>query len=332
MSQATSIEWCDVSSNPVKFRDAATGKDVWACVKHSPGCKNCYAEAIANRFDRGGPFTRTVMDGVQPHLCEHEVRSILRKRSLAGKRVFIGDMTDVFGEWVTDRMLDTLFCAMAIRTDVTFQVLTKRADRLEAYMRTPERKRTIASCTMQLSNMLASQEQSHAARLKLTDFDRAFLESGTGPFPNIWIGVSVEDQQRADERVPCLLRTPAAVRFLSVEPLLGPVNFGTWLNNPVVVGHPAFRGDPNRPAVADPLLHWVIVGGESGPDARPLNPKWARSLRDQCQTAGVAFYLKQMGSLVEGPGLKLIRTSGKGGGLQDIPEDLRIREFPKVPG
>lgn len=101
MPNKTNIEWCDYSSQLIRYRDS-TGKDVWACVKCSPGCAHCYSESIAERFRRGGPFNRAATDGVTPYFADAEHRAIVRMKALAGKRVFIGDMTDVFGEWVPD--------------------------------------------------------------------------------------------------------------------------------------------------------------------------------------------------------------------------------------
>lgn len=335
MAQATGIEWTDASSNPIKYRDNATGKDVWACVKHSPGCAHCYAESLASRFDRGGPFTQSAMDKVTPYLCEHELRNILKKKSLTGKRVFVGDMTDIFGAWVTDQMLDTLFCAMAIRKDVTFQILTKRAERLAAYMTTPGRKRLIAAKAMGLSNMLASQEGSHSARLKLGDFEEAFLGDGVGggPFPNLWLGVSVEDQRRADERIPHLLSVPAVVRFLSCEPLLGPVNIKslTGCKRPL---------EPSDCRCFPEGLHWVIIGGESGSGARACDVASVASLVKQCQAARVACFVKQLGSKPEDSEpvndgnreyFPLQLRDRKGGDMSEWATELRVREFPEVP-
>src|SRR5438128_1214868 len=132
MAQATGIEWTDASSNPLKYRDAK-GRVVWACVKVSSGCANCYAEALARRFNRGDTFTRGHMEGLTPFVDEREITRLLVARSLAGKRVFACDMTDLFGEWVPDELIDRILAAMVLRPDVTFQVLTKRAERMARY-------------------------------------------------------------------------------------------------------------------------------------------------------------------------------------------------------
>lgn len=324
MNATTGIEWTDATSNPVKYRDRETGQVVWACVKHSSGCLNCYAETLAKRYGRGGPFTKAQMAKVEPFLCPDELCQVLRSPKLAGKRCFVGDMTDVFGEWVSDEMLDTLLAALALRLDATFQVLTKRADRLAAYMRTPDRKQRIAARTMDLSNMLAARFRTHTARLKLDDMSAAF--KGAGPLRNVWFGVSVEDLART-VRIDELRDVPAAVRFLSVEPLIGDV------------GRLDLTG-----------IHWVIVGGESGAGSRPCQVDWIRSVVRQCRAAGVPCFVKQLGSrplivfdsddsgargidgdgfVDAGNGLASTRLlDRKGGDPAEWPDDLNVREFP----
>ena len=266
----TNIEWTDFSANPVKYRDS-TGKNVWGCIKTSPGCSHCYSETIANRFGRGEAFTASNMTGLRPFLDAEELHKMRTYKPVSGKRCFVGDMTDIFGEWVPDNLLDELFSSvLEIRTDVTWQLVTKRAERMRKYF---------------------SWRRGYDGRTK---------------YCNIHIGVSVEDQARANERIPILLRTPSAVHFLSCEPLLGPVNLERFLqlnsfrdNYKKTFGMNEWRG-----------VDLVIVGGESGHSARPMNPDWARSIRDQCKAAdNVSFFMKQMS------------------GRAEIPEDLFIREF-----
>src|ERR1700722_10504343 len=132
--QRSSISWTDFTSNPIKYRDKRTRQVVWACVKHSPGCLNCYSEALATRYRKGSPFTRHELEHVEPFLDETELKELMNSKKIAGKRVFVGDMTDCFGEWVPDSMLDRMIEAFSIRQDVTFQLLTKRSDRMANYM------------------------------------------------------------------------------------------------------------------------------------------------------------------------------------------------------
>lgn len=287
MSKPTAIEWTDRSSNPLRYRDA-TGRDVWACEKVSAGCRGCYAEALALRFDKGKAFNAGNMQGLTPYLSDAEVRALLSpKKTPAGSKVFVGDMTDVFGSWVPDGLLDRLFAVFALRPDVVFQVLTKRPERMAGYMaglqaaadahapHTVEGRFTPA----QVLNF-----RMFAGSPKIGGvLGVAISPSTPWPLPNVWLGTSCEDQRAADERIPHLLRVPAAVRFLSCEPLIGPVDLRRFLPN-------LHTGFPRGPRVG-----WVIVGGESGRDARPMCPDWATGIRDQCVAAGVPFHFKQHG-------------------------------------
>jgi protein gp37 len=169
-------------------------------------------------------------------------------------------MMDIFLDEVSDRMLDRVFGIFAARPDLTFLILTKRVERMQAYLSTRGRREIIGKAISQVCLPC------------------------DWPLPNLWVGTTIEDQQRADERVPPLLATPAAVRWVSCEPLLGPIDLGLLGTAPgvwVPVGN---------------LLHWVVVGGESGPKARPMHPAWAESLRDQCQAARVSFFFKAWGA------------------------------------
>lgn len=293
----TSIEWTDFSANPLKYRDPS-GRVVWACVHASPGCQHCYSEALAHRYRRGVPFTVSNMNGLTPFLDEAELHKMRSAKTIggvpvSGSRCFIGDMTDLFGEWVSDDLLNRLFSQVfEIRTDVTWQLLTKRAERLHRYLS---------------------------------------WRWGEGRIPSrhIHIGVSVENQQYADERIPLLLSTPAAIRFVSAEPLLGPVDLRLGDSEGLPTDAEPFRERQH-------LLHWCIVGGESGHGARPFDLQWARDLKQQCEAAGVAYFFKQAGSKPLAYGLgemsRVLLTDRKGGNLDELPADLRVREFPRVGG
>lgn len=309
----TSIEWTDYTANPLKFR-TADGRVVWACVKTSPGCTNCYAEHLSTRYAgvrRAGDWNAGTMAGLTPFLDEAELRKMLTYKPAAWKRVFVGDMTDVFGEWVPDELLDRLFAIFASRQDVTWQVLTKRPERMRAYL-------------SGIDVPLRWVSDAKALGVDPFDFDPKWKNRGLA---NVWLGVSCEDQQRADERIPELLQTPAAVRFISAEPLLGPMDLyrgGFTLLEPV----------KSPSGTKWPGLDWVIVGGESGVGARPCNLEWIRSLVGQCQAAGVQAFVKQLGgepydglSVVDSH-RRRVHTKGKGGDPSEWPEDLRVREFP----
>lgn len=307
--QRTSIEWTTFTANPLKYRNAA-GKLVWGCVHASPGCQHCYSEALAKRYGRGGPFTVPVMNGLTPFLDERELHHMLTAKRIdgaevSGSRCFVGDMTDIFGEWVPDELLDRLFAVLALRHDVTWQVLTKRAERMRAYCSTLGRHHDVDRVSL-------------AAKAIQPDGPGFMWQLGTGGWylPNVWLGTSVENQQYADERIPLLLQTPAAVRFISAEPLIGPVDLRTFLR-PRFIPVDAEWSETR-------LLDWVIAGGESGPGSRPCDLAWVRSIVEQCRSAGVACFYKQGGSAHR------CDHSRKGGCLTCAPEDLRVREFPSA--
>lgn len=248
-----------------------TWNPVTGCTKVSPGCDNCYAEGIARRFAGGKGFP----NGFDVTLRPDRLEDPLKWRKPA--RVFVNSMSDLFHDEVSDAFIAQVWSVMAATPQHTYQVLTKRHARMRSLMRNP--------------------------RFRVA----ARLVAGTWPLPNVWLGVSVEDQKWADIRIPALLDTPAAVRFLSCEPLLGHVDLKPWM----VFAETTL-------SMELPGLHWVIVGGESGPGARRMQLDWARYLVGQCQRTGVPVFVKQLGS-ANGP--------GKGGDPGQWPEPFP-REFP----
>ncbi len=324
----TTIEWTatykddgsvvsGMSSNPLRYR-TKEGRTVWACIKKSSGCANCYSEQIAMRFDRGKVFNAANMEELTPFIDDEEIKHILTAKTIggqqvSGKRCFLGDMTDIFGEWVPFELIDKIFAAMAMRPDVTFQILTKRPKRMAEYLNYTNQGRSTFDHRWKLNDEtgIAPGKEDEVA---------------PWPLPNCWFGTSVENQATADERIPHLLEVPAAVRFLSCEPLLGPVNLAECApytlngdeSNPGVLNafngmchHPAtvmFKGDP---AGTSDGISWVIVGGESGPNARPMLSDWAYSLRDQCELADVPFFFKQFSEWVDFGCREFGRVAGK---------------------
>jgi protein gp37 len=244
---ATTIEWTDDTWNPV------TG-----CTKVSPGCDNCYAETIARRFAGTAAFPR----GFEVTLHPERLDAPLSWRK--PRRVFVNSMSDLFHDAVPDEFIARVWAVMAATPQHTYQVLTKRHGRMRSLLRSEAFKIAVGL--------------QYVFGADVPDDAQAGL---AWPLPNVWVGVSVEDQKCADLRIPALLDTPAAVRFLSCEPLLGLVDIEDAVN---------------RINLSNIGLHWVIVGGESGPGARPMHPDWARHLRDQCKAAGIAFHFKQRGA------------------------------------
>lgn len=258
MSDRSAIEWTEATWNPV------TG-----CTKVSAGCDRCYAETFAERF-RGTPG-HYYEGGFDVQLRPEKLDQPLRwKRP---RRIFVNSMSDLFHDSVPDDYIIDVFAVMALAPRHTFQLLTKRHARMRSL----------------ISDVRFRQEMFE--RLEVLKHPESV--QAVWPLPNVWLGVSTENQQWADIRIPALLATPAAVRWISAEPLLGAIVFDPdWL--------PVSCRDCNCDMGCNPpanwrWLDWVVAGGESGRGARPMHPGWARSLRDQCETAGVPFLFKQWG-------------------------------------
>lgn len=300
----TGIQWTDRTWNAVR-----------GCSRISEGCRNCYAERVATRFGtKDGPFSGyATMTKSGPRwtgkveLIESQLLEPLKWRK--PQRVFVNSMSDLFHESLPDEAIDRVFAVMALCPHLTFQVLTKRAKRMREYFSSISRLKEIDAQVCEISAYLGDQQ----------DWDNAL------PMPNVHLGVSVEDQKAADERIPELLRTPAAIRFVSYEPALGPVDFHeyAWEGIEPTGKFRTYRGKREMEFDArGRKLHWVIVGGESGPGARPFNVDWARNTIRQCKAAGVAVFYKQGGYS------NRCAHDKKGGHFECFPEDLKIREFP----
>lgn len=280
MSDKTKIEWTD-----------ATWPVVTGCREVSPGCANCYAARLtATRLKHHPAYSGlAVIQNGHPRFTG-EVRCRLEILDWPlhwrrPRRIFVADMGDLFHETVPEQFIRETLGVMAMAWRHTFQVLTKRPVR----MRTILSELSVEKCLLAWANSAARKKSKAPGNLAAAHLPERLHWS----LQNVWVGVSAENQNFADERIPLLLQTPAAVRFVSCEPLLGPVDLRNYLAIPTVVD----RGKQNEPILRNPhpSLDWVIVGGESGPNARPMHPDWARSLRDQCAAAGVPFFFKQWG-------------------------------------
>jgi len=262
MSGKSAIEWTDATWNPT------TG-----CEKISQGCKHCYAERQWPRLAANPKARKYYGRAFTEVACfEHVLDQPLRWTR--PRRVFVNSMSDLFHPDVPFAFIDKVFAVMALCPQHTFQLLTKRPERMRVYFQ--------AHFTR---HQMATAGAAVAPDRPLAAVHDALRNS---PFPlaNLWLGVSAEDQQTANERIALLLQTPAVVRWVSAEPLLGPIDL-TWED----------RSD-GMLVQRFPDVDWVVVGGESGPKARPMRPAWVRSLRDQCQTYGAAFHFKQWGEWV----------------------------------
>ncbi|MCM5689204.1 phage Gp37/Gp68 family protein [Sinorhizobium meliloti] len=294
MADGTKIEWTDATWNPI------TG-----CAVVSPGCTNCYAMKLAGTRLKNHPSRKGLTKDTKAGPVWTSEMRLNRQwldqplRWTTPRMIFVCAHGDLFAEGVDQVWIDYVFAVMALAPQHTFQVLTKRPERMREYMLgMPSRRSFIAGygALVRGGNLPDHYENAYEAVAK--------------PLPNVWLGVSVEDQKRAEERIPTLLDTPAAIRWISAEPLLGPVHLKGWCTA-------AWDGDIRNRKPA-PRLNWVVAGGESGPGARPMHPDWARSLRDQCAAAGVPFLFKQWGEWVPQVG------AVDGWSIPDDPEVSRI--------
>ncbi|RUV65188.1 MAG: DUF5131 family protein [Mesorhizobium sp.] len=300
MADGTHIEWTDATWNPIV-----------GCSIVSPGCTNCYAMKLAGtrlkHIESRRGLTRDTKAGPvwtgEVRLNEQWLDQPLKWKQ--PRRIFVCAHGDLFAENVPDEWIDKVFAIMALAPQHTFQVLTKRAKRMREYFEKID------------TELRAAGEHGYTPRrfdqiacdITRSPCAAGWMEEQDWPFPNVWLGVSAERQQEADERIPHLLMTPAAIRFVSAEPLLGPIDFTSicWRDDDADIRANSLTAEAwvensdSASAYSNDCdgvtgLDWIIVGGESGPGARPMHPAWARSIRDQCAAAGVPFFFKQWGA------------------------------------
>lgn len=368
MAENSKIQWCHHTFNPWR-----------GCSKVSEGCKLCYAETLSGRNPKmlgiWGPngtrvvasetawkepvkWNRWAADGTCYNCHGKSLRDTHGKCEVCNgtgnigpyrARVFCASLADVFEDWngqmsnssgqllsriegaceIITKMHEVrerLFKLIDATPNLDWLLLTKRPENIERMMK--ENQPPLHPSF----NAQRSPEETNE------DYARRLVRNYVVR-PNLWLGVSVENQKAADERIPILLKTPAAVRFLSCEPLLGPLDLSEWMSE-IEIDYGAVLGGSG--------IDWAIVGGESGPGARPFQIDWARSLIKQCKAADVACFFKQTGSkpyelasdgnAVRSWGEAKVRVNGefveiylkdkKGGDLSELPEDLRVREFP----
>lgn len=294
MGDHSAIEWTNASWNPLA-----------GCTRVSAGCDLCYAAALAAGRLKNNPAYkdlavvtpsgRAAFNGTIRLLPDRLDQPLRWRRP---RRIFVNSMSDLFHEGVPDDFLDKVFGVMALAQHHTFQVLTKRPERMRDYSPTADRWDAARQWLRSLLPTRTNGPREYVGHV---------MANQQWPLRNVWLGVSCENQKTAAERIPILLQTPAAVRWISAEPLLGPID----LRN-LVAHHDwddfddldALTGDRTSLVTGPddindhthwPGLNWVVVGGESGPHARPMDLDWARGIRDQCVAAGVCFLFKQVG-------------------------------------
>lgn len=352
----SNIEWTESTWNPIA-----------GCTPVSPGCLNCYAATMANRLHgmtlagrkvpgyESPPITslrdgRQVFNGTVRLLPERLDEPLKRRTPTIW---FVNSMSDLFHESVPFEYIDRVFAVMALCPRHTFQVLTKRAERMAEYLNRREiSKAWTPSVRFGDGGSDAAKWKTPCDRVYSTAWEMKGKDAAPSlvwPLPNVWLGISAEDQTRLDERLVHLLAFPAAVRFLSCEPLLGPINL---------------PGDVRRRG-----LGWVIIGGESGPKARPCRVRWISHLVNQCSRLKIPAFVKQLGGFVvdrndagfdaedwteedgtpveksawpcsvldvepldpmmyQGAPVRVRLADRKGGDMREWPMDLRVRDMP----
>ena len=302
MSEKSSIEWTDATWNPTR-----------GCTKIAQGCKNCYAETFAERWRgiKGHPYEQ----GFDPRTAPDKLTEPLKWKK--PRRIFVDSMSDLFHEAFDFNYIAACFSVMALASQHTFQVLTKRPERAARFFEWARAAGTALEMddanvfhhfTIQGRNNGAAWE---SAIRQVEDQNAELL-----PLPNVWIGTSVATQTDADKNLAILRQIPAAVRFVSAEPLIEAISFRPRAENLTAMMDLLSRGVADKPDMLGGI-DWLIVGGESGPGARPCNVEWIRSIVQQCRAASVPVFVKQDSA----------RRQGQQGA---IPDDLWIKEFPEV--
>ena len=274
----TKIEWTEHTWNPIS-----------GCTKISEGCKNCYAEKMAYRLQAMG--TKGYENGFAVTLHPSRLREPLERKKPT--MYFVCSMGDLFHEDVPFEFVDRIWAVMAAASQHTFQILTKRPDRMNEYLKQQKYSQNYIGIAM---------ARIAGAEGKIRDFSQ--------PLTNVWLGVTAENQEQADRRIPTLLDTPAALRFVSIEPMLSGIDLKKYL-----VGYKCFScgyeslGSPAKcPSCGQsefgdkyysPAIDWVIVGGETGAGARPLQYEWVKNIQKQCEAARVPFFFKKWGKLAQ---------------------------------
>lgn len=316
----TSIEWTDFSINPIRARNISTGSVGHYCQKISAGCKNCYASRRQSRFRMPAFQEQVKWSKDITVFFESSVLHAIEIRRKPAK-VFWCDMTDMFGDWVPDRWIAKCIQIMSIKQNLIHQVLTKRPARMLRFLK---------NCKKSPSGWITHNGNDP----EYEDPDGGIIVAYPGDgYPdeknwipkNIWFGASVEDQPTANQRIPELLQIRAAVHWVSIEPMLGEIDFSRWINRTLGYGE---QDDIHQIGNID----WGVLGGETGPGARNFVLGHGKDIVRQFRSAGVPIFVKQVGS-------KPVNRKGqpyphikhhKGADMSEWPEELRVRELPET--
>lgn len=328
MGDKTGIIWTDSTWNPLI-----------GCSLKSDGCKHCYAMKVAHRFQGAHEHYKgtTKLTKFGPHwtgVVNQAPLGIIEQplRWTRPRMVFVNSMSDLFHESVPFEFVAAIFGIMASCPQHTFQVLTKRPERMLEFLtvwlpRFAYEQRDVGAAPSELHaclraafDLLGGEDGIPKKYREALDVVwREGNEMELWPLPNVWLGTSIEDQRAADERLLTLLQVPAAIRWVSAEPLLGPVTLGLLGTLPGKL-FPGYQMVWQR-------LHWVVVGGESGPGAREMKVEWATDLQRECREAQVPFLMKQLGKVLA---KKVPGSDNKGTNMEVWPEEMRVREYPEA--
>ena len=318
MADKSKIAWTDATWNPVS-----------GCSKVSEGCRNCYAERDWPRLSKLVPaYAGRNFENV---VC-HPERLDQPLRWKRPRKIFVNSMSDLFHPDVPEGFIDRVFAIMALCPQHTFQILTKRPERMNRYWRHLEDE--------ELDRILTREDMV----MSTPEWPPNGFTDGPSPdFSNIWFGVSIENQETADERIPILLKTPVergAKRWVSIEPMIGRI---VLEEVPVgMFGPLRWKGRPE----SLPRIDWVVLGGESGPNARVMEVEWIRRIKYECENAGVPLFIKQLGAAysdpvdgIAGAGCKISEEAiyllkrrlkhRSGADMEEWPKDLLVREYPE---
>lgn len=355
----TAIEWVHRPGTKGEVWNPVTG-----CTKVSAGCKHCYAETIANRFwakqyprfaptDADGHYVGDDRPRVFTDVVCHEDRLGIPLRWSKPRTVFVNSMSDLFHEAVPDEFIQNVFTVMAVAHKHTFVVLTKRPERMRAFFADLGLRQELIG--IKAEYISGTDRYRHANNEPWRQSVHDLVPRWTLPLSNVWLGVSVEDQATADARIPLLLETPAAVRVVSAEPLLGAIDLRRRLPKPMfhcprcglekMRSNCAKCGTFDNPITNEIIgIDWLIVGGESGPKARPCDVAWLGSLVQQAKAVGVPCFVKQLGTNPRGlptngattnleaamASIGAFLRSHRGADPTEWAKDLRVREWPEV--
>lgn len=310
----TKIEWADEAWNSLRARRKDNNKVGWACEKIAPECKNCYAESMnvengknPARMGNGLHYSADVWEMMEHYLHAETLTAPLKWKK--PKRIFPCSMTDLYGAWVPDEVLDKIYAVMALTPQHTYIVLTKRPDRRLKYLRDLAEQDNVGSRITPIA-------------IELSGNRNALVDSAWPhwPLPNVIEMASFGTQAQADIVAPILAATPAARIGLSCEPLLESLSLPACLlaDVPATLITPATR-----------RLSWLILGGESGESARPMDVMWMKALRRQAGSHYIPVFVKQLGRYVLEDGHRIkLREKWKGGDFEEFPETLQWRQEP----